>query len=205
MFQRRLAFLLALSLLLVVPSLATQAAAVQPEISFQPDRQILAVPLTSGGVPALVELANPPRLIVDLPGTPVGAGEDRVFPVGRVSRLIVQKVGVHTRVTLYLRQAVHGAWSLGFQDGRLLISLPRLRGEAATIARWVLALRRLAACCLTLCPHTTKHKHTHKYLEIQELPTLYLFKFNLPSFSNNEVLFNIIIIIIQFLLINNHH
>jgi hypothetical protein len=132
MLNRRITSILALALSLAAPNFAAIAvAAPVTEVGFQTDRQTLSVPLGAGGVPAMVELANPPRLVVDLPGTALAIGQDMVYPVGRVSRMVVEHVGSRSRVTLYLRQPVRGAWSLGFQQGRLLISLPQLRGSAA--------------------------------------------------------------------------
>lgn len=132
MQHRRLAFFLALTLCLAAPAVPPALAAAPPDVYFQADHQTLVVPLSAGGVPALVEEANPPRLVVDLPGVLRTAPQDQVFGPGRVSRMTVNRLGGHTRVTLYLRQAIHGAWALGFVDGHLLIALPALRGAAAS-------------------------------------------------------------------------
>ncbi|MFN3430140.1 MAG: AMIN domain-containing protein, partial [Candidatus Sericytochromatia bacterium] len=67
MIKRALSCLLAASLWTLAPAQALAATPVAVE--FQPTRQAVVLQLPAGVVPTTLELSNPPRFVIDLPGT----------------------------------------------------------------------------------------------------------------------------------------
>ncbi|MFP5503586.1 MAG: hypothetical protein ACLGIN_13940, partial [Candidatus Sericytochromatia bacterium] len=81
--KRSLALLLALSLVVAQPAPAEAAPAVR--VDYQPASQALVMSLPAGVVPDVQELDNPPRFVVELPGTEPARPADYVYGQGLVS------------------------------------------------------------------------------------------------------------------------
>lgn len=123
MIKRALSCLLALSLWAVAPQPAL--AAVPVAVQFEPTRQALVLQLPAGVVPTTLELNNPPRFVVDLPGTYPVRAESFKYPQGLVTGVVVARRGDTTRIVLQLRRPINGAWSAELDPrGRLVFVLP---------------------------------------------------------------------------------
>lgn len=122
MTNRALSCLLALSLWAVTPAIAD--AAVPVAIEYQPTSQALVLELPAGVVPSTLELNNPPRFVVDLPGTYPLRADSFSYPRGLVSQVTIARRGDTTRVVLRLRHPINGAYSAQLNNGRLVFVLP---------------------------------------------------------------------------------
>jgi hypothetical protein len=75
-------------------------------------------------VPTTFELANPPRFVVDLPGTYPLRAQNYTYTLGLVSQLTVARRGDATREVLRLRHPLNGAYAATVNGDRLVFTLP---------------------------------------------------------------------------------
>lgn len=106
------------------PPVAPPASqAVDPEARYEPDTRVLTLIPPPGVVPTVREAKNPPRLIAEWPATWGTVPRGLLYGAGLVYRFTVEVVGDRTRVTVYLRAPIDGAWTIAYAGPRTQIKL----------------------------------------------------------------------------------
>ncbi|MDB5098838.1 MAG: hypothetical protein JWM80_3259 [Cyanobacteria bacterium RYN_339] len=107
------------------------APAVEAQVAmadYQAASQTLSLRLPAGVVPTMIELGNPPRLVLDFPLVGSMAPASQAFANGLVAKFELTMVGRRARVTLTLRQQLRGQFRVSFEGDRMLVVLTPVGG-----------------------------------------------------------------------------
>ncbi len=127
-----LAALVAAAELAPAATVAAVAQAVDPEARYEAETRTLTLIPPPGVVPTVREAQNPPRLIAEWPATWGTVPRGLLYGAGLVYRFTVEVVGdpntsgptgARTRVTLYFRAPIDGAWTIAYSGVRTQIKL----------------------------------------------------------------------------------
>ena len=104
-------------------------------VEYQAGSQTLALRLPAGVVPTMVELGNPPRLVLEFPSATPVAAQSQAYAQGLVSRFELTPLKRSARVTLTLRQQLHGQFRVSFEGDRMLVVLTPVGGYPVAVVK----------------------------------------------------------------------
>lgn len=117
----------------VLPLAVAPAVALEPEARYEPENLTLLLSPPAGQRPAVVELQDPPRLVVEWNGTSGTAPRALLYGAGPVARFAVEIIGSRTRVTLTMRARLDGGWNVAQIGAKSVVRLLPNDTESAYI------------------------------------------------------------------------